>query len=65
MAEDFLMQFRGPFQRNASGTIDCEVLIGNEWHPFTADPDDVEEHGRAIFAIIEAEHADEIQEEEA
>lgn len=38
---------------NANGTIDCI------WHhpthgdiPFTADPNDVEEHGRAIYEFL-------------
>lgn len=40
-------------QYNEAGTIDCT------WHhpvhgniPFTADPNDPEEHGRAIFAFL-------------
>lgn len=44
--------------RNAAydeaGTITCEIehpVFG--WLPFTANPDDVEPHGRAIFAHIQ------------
>lgn len=35
--------------------INCEILIsqfGNEMLPFTASPNDIEAHGRAIFADI-------------
>lgn len=35
------------------GRYNCEILhptLG--WMPFTADPNDVEEHGRAIHAAI-------------
>jgi len=36
---------------NSSGTIDCEIEISpGKWVPFTASPDDVEVHGRAIYA---------------
>lgn len=37
---------------NKHGTIDCEIehpLYG--WIPFTASPDDVEEHGREVYAL--------------
>lgn len=37
------------------GRFNCEInhpLHG--WIPFTADPDDVEPHGRAIWAVIKA-----------
>ena len=37
--------------------IDCEITtsqFGNEVLPFTADKNDVEAHGRAIFAAIVA-----------
>lgn len=39
----------------ADGSIDCEIehpVFG--WIPFTASADDVEEHGRAIFAAAKA-----------
>jgi len=37
---------------NSSGTIDCEIEISpGDWVPFTASPDDVEAHGRAIYAV--------------
>ncbi len=40
---------------NAHGGIDCEILHPRwGWIPFTASPDDVEEHGRAIYAAIVA-----------
>jgi len=38
---------------NQYGTIDCEIdhpMFG--WIPFTASPDDVEAHGRAIYADL-------------
>jgi len=38
---------------NQYGTIDCEIdhpVFG--WIPFTASPDDVEAHGRAIYADL-------------
>lgn len=38
-------------------TIDCEITtsqLGDEVLPFTADQNDVEAHGRAIFASIVA-----------
>jgi len=36
---------------NAYGSIDCEIEIqSGEWVPFTASPNDVEAHGRAIYA---------------
>lgn len=40
---------------NSYGTIDCEInhpVYG--WITFTASPDDVEEHGRALFAELVA-----------
>lgn len=48
------MQFRNPAY-NALGTIDCEIehpVYG--WIPFTASPDDVEQHGQDIYAAIVA-----------
>jgi hypothetical protein len=50
MAEDFIMKIRNA-KYNQFGTIDCEIehpVYG--WIPFTASPDDVEEHGRQIYA---------------
>jgi hypothetical protein len=43
------INFRNPAW-NSFGTIDCEIehpVFG--WIPFTADPNDVESHGQAIF----------------
>jgi hypothetical protein len=43
------MNIRNP-RFNQYGTIDCEVehpVFG--WMPFTASPNDPEEHGRAIY----------------
>ena len=38
---------------NAIGTIDCEIEHPNfGWIPFTADPNDVEPHGREIFDLL-------------
>lgn len=47
-----MMEWRNP-RYNHVGTIDCEVNVpGLGWVPFTASPDDVEEHGRALYAEI-------------
>ena len=46
------MNFRNPIY-NALGTIDCEIehpVYG--WIPFTASPDDPEQHGKDIYAAI-------------
>lgn len=38
------------------GRFDCEIEHPQfGWIPFTADPNDVEPHGRAIWAAIKAE----------
>ena len=40
---------------NANGTIDCELEHPHHgWVWFTADPDDVEEHGRFLFDEIKS-----------
>ena len=40
----------------ADGRIDCEIEHPSYgWIPFTADPNDVEPHGRVIFDAIVAE----------
>lgn len=47
-----MIEYRGP-KYNENGTIDCEINHPEfGWIPFTADQNDVEEHGRAIFADI-------------
>lgn len=49
------MNFRNP-KKLDDGRIDCEVRherLG--WIPFTADPQDVEPHGRELHAILLAE----------
>lgn len=44
------MKIRNP-RFTADGRIDCEVDHQDfGWIPFTADKNDVEEHGRAVFA---------------
>lgn len=44
------MEFRNCIY-NRTGTIDCEINHPQYgWIPFTASPDDSEEHGRAIYA---------------
>jgi hypothetical protein len=51
------MEFRNPVF-TANGDVDCEVnhpRLG--WIPFTASPDDVEEHGREIFDAASKEAA--------
>jgi hypothetical protein len=46
------METRNPVL-NENGTIDCEINHPHlGWIPFTASPDDVEEHGRAIHALL-------------
>lgn len=48
------IQVRNP-RRNAHGTIDIDIehpVYG--WIPFTASPDDVELHGRELYAQAEA-----------
>ena len=46
-----MMEFRNPRYNQDGVTVDCEVnhpVYG--WIPFTANPDDPEEHGRIIHA---------------
>lgn len=48
--------------RNADGTIDCEIEHPDYgWIPFTASPDDSEQHGRDLYAAI-LESGDDIPE---
>lgn len=53
-----LTSLKNPRWANAEHSlIDCEITtsqFGDEVLPFTADPNDVEPHGRAIFADIVA-----------
>ena len=55
-----LTSLSNPRWVNAEHTrINCEITtsqFGSEVLPFTADPNDVEPHGRAIFADIVAGH---------
>jgi len=38
---------------NAFGTVDCEIEHPSfGWLPFTASPNDVEDHGRVIFQAV-------------
>ena len=61
-----LTSLKNPRWVNAEHTaIDCEITtsqFGDEVLPFTADPNDVEEHGRKIFADILAGKYGEIKE---
>ena len=54
----FLTSLSNPRWSNVEHTtIDCEITtsqLGDEVLPFTADQNDVEAHGRAIFASIVA-----------
>lgn len=53
MAEDFVMELQWRNARyNHDATIDCEILVGGEWLPFTASPDDIENHGRELYSIL-------------
>jgi hypothetical protein len=47
-------QAKNPQWANAEHTmIDCEINHPTYgWIPFTASPDDVEKHGREVFAIL-------------
>lgn len=46
------MDYRNP-KFTASGAINCEIEHPNHgWIPFTASPDDVEQHGRDIYNRI-------------
>lgn len=50
MDEDFVMEAKSP-KYNDSGTIDLEVNHPDYgWIPFTANPNDEEEHGRDLYA---------------
>lgn len=53
-----LSSLRSPIWANAEHTlIDCVITtsqFGDEELPFTADPNDVESHGRALFERIVA-----------
>lgn len=52
MAEPIQLQFRNA-KPNADGTIDCEINHPDfGWIPFTADTNDVEPHGREIWAAL-------------
>lgn len=52
MSEPITVQFRN-VQPIDGDRFDCEILHPKEgWIPFTADPDDVEPHGRAIWQAI-------------
>ena len=43
------MDIRNPIY-NADGSIDCEIFHPDyKWIPFTASPDDIEQHGRDIY----------------
>ncbi len=54
--QSVLTSLRNPRWTNAEHTmIDCEITtsqFGDEVLPFTASPNDVEAHGRAIFQDI-------------
>lgn len=50
-----MTEYRSP-KYNANGTIDVEINHPDfGWIWFTADPNDVEPHGRQIFADLQAE----------
>lgn len=56
------MKIRSP-KHNARGTIDCEIEHPEYgWIPFTASPDDVEEHGREIYQKLISGEAGDIAE---
>ena len=52
MVKDFVMKIQNP-RYNESGTIDCEINHPDYgWTPFTASPNDPEQHGRDIFEAV-------------
>lgn len=52
-----MIEYRNP-RYTAHGTIDVEINHPEfGWIPFTADPNDVEPHGRQIFADLKDEAA--------
>jgi hypothetical protein len=54
LVEGFVMEYRNA-RYNADGTIDCELNHPRfGWVAFTANPNDVEEFGRAMFEAIVA-----------
>lgn len=49
------LKYKNPV-RNPSGAIDVDInhpVYG--WVPFTADPNDCEEYGRELFAVLNKE----------
>lgn len=55
------MEIRNP-RYNIHGTVDCEInhpVFG--WIPFTASPNDPEEHGRAIYQEVISGNAGSIE----
>ena len=52
MTDEPTYEIRNARVLNAEGTaIECEVMLGGQWRAFTATNDDVEQHGRDIFAF--------------
>jgi len=48
-------------KENGKGGFDCEIYhVQHGWIPFTATADDSEQHGRDMYALIEAGKAGEI-----
>lgn len=61
--QSFLTSLKNPRWANSEHTlIDCEITtsqFGDEILPFTANPNDSEEHGRIIFQkIVNGEYGD-------
>lgn len=40
------------FASDDGRSIECDVVMAGDTYRFTASPDDVEAHGRAVFAIL-------------
>lgn len=54
MAEQIALEYRN-VEPLEDGCFDCEINHPQfGWIPFTADPNDVEPHGREIWAAINA-----------
>ena len=54
-----LLEYRNVVEIDG-GRFNCEINHPNfGWIPFTADPDDVEPHGRAIWATLKEQHTPE------
>lgn len=62
MEDKVIKEIRNPKYNRDGITIDCEILhLELGWLPFSANPDDVEEHGRDAYQRILDGEAGEIE----